>query len=371
MKRKTTTKRKKIIRSVIGVLVLAIVALAVFKIGVHSSSPDTTSTPGSESADPSGDVRGQPRPMDTTDLKTLKPVELTKYYCNASLGRVRRNPDEIEAAIDDLTESEVDELCQAFLKTRSGLGIQGLAMALSRIGTEKALRTLGTYYKRDLPDSFLDNGVTRYLSATRSPIAEEILIDAYRNISRNQLRKAILGGLGKFAGSEAVTSLLIDTIPKIEEESEARMAIGHIADLGTARSVEFLVGVALGDYPGLRKFGNYAIHALGFSKAASAADALMSIARRRRNDAAAMKTCIESLDRLAKSGRKDAVSALYGLALAFEDGSDGTCSACIEALSGFDSEDSRKVLESLARDLKDEEMRKKAEAAAGGRASPG
>ncbi|MFH1550461.1 MAG: hypothetical protein ABIH04_07890, partial [Planctomycetota bacterium] len=168
MKRKTTTTRKKTIRSVIGVIVLGVIALGAFKIGVHSSFPNTTSTPGNESAVPSGDVQGQPRPIDTTDLTTLKPVKLAKYCGDVLLGRISRNPNEIEAAIDDLAEPEVDELCQAFLKTPYGIDIRGYAMALSRIGTEKALRTLGTYYKRDLPDSFIDHGVTRYLSATRS-----------------------------------------------------------------------------------------------------------------------------------------------------------------------------------------------------------
>lgn len=306
---------------------------------------------------------GKPEPAaDTTDLASLDPIQLAAYSQNIAFGKIRRDPKDVDAAIQNLSEEKIDALCKAFKKTPYGPDIRGFAITLSKIGTEKALRTLGTFYKREnLPDSFLDQGVSRYLGDTHSPIAEEILLDAYDSLKQTEIRKVVLIGLMRFCDSKAVTSMLLQRIPNIEDASECKIAMGCLAASGDKDGFELIKQTALGNGNRPKPIRLCAAGALQYSGNAGGVDALRQIMMACLGDVEMCKQCAHSLQGLLGSNvSEEAAQALCDIALE-KDVSVETRRACMLALAEVDNKHTSEALGKLSREMENADMRRWAE----------
>ena len=215
---------------------------------------------------------------DQTNLSELTPLELAEYYYQAFLQHVARDRDDIREAVAHLSPQDIDLLCAKFKEEPTGEGLTKYALVLADAGTEKALRTIGSFYERpDLLDSMDDFQITLCLITTRHPVAREVLLKAYCNLQLKELRKVVGLGLGAFKGDDEIGSLLIQRIPLVESD-ECDVLLVALGILSTDAGVQYLQRIAQGELPELNKYREKAVNAFRRCRHPKSPDVLLEIA---------------------------------------------------------------------------------------------
>ena len=218
------------------------------------------------------------QPEDTTDLGKLKVMELAQYYDKVRLGKINRKREDIRAAIAKLTPEDIDLMCASFLKEPTGPGLTKYALVLSDVGTEKALRTLGTFYKRpDLKNGSSDYSITLCISSTVDPVARDVLKAAFESHPHKEMRKLIALGLGRFRGDEELSGIFIERIPLVDED-ESQVLMMSLGAIGTDEGVEYLKSIARGKYPKLDNVRSSSVNAFRRSSHPRVAEIVREIA---------------------------------------------------------------------------------------------
>ena len=303
-------------------------------------------------------------PEDTTDLGKLKVMELARYYHNAMMGKIKRNRDDIRAAVAKLTEEDIDLMCESFKNEPTGNGLTKYALVLSDVGTEKALRTLGTFYLRpDLKNSFQDFGISIGLGSTGCRTAEDILIEAFNSLEQAELRKAIAFGLARFSGNIRASLALMRRIP-LAEEGECMILLGCLGMVGDDDGARMLKAIAEGEYNDnavLAKIRSNAINAFRRSPYSGTVPILREIAFHSACQSENLQmTTISVLGKRAAVGGKEAVDVLCDIGLK-EQKRASLFDMCLTKLSTVNCKDPtiRSSLQRLLRDLEKEELKAK------------
>ena len=297
-------------------------------------------------------------PEDTTDLGKLKVMELAKYYHNVMMGRIKRDREDIRAAIAKLTQEDIDLMCDSFLKEPTGPGLTKYALVLSDVGTEKALRTLGSFYRRpDLKDSFDDYQTSLCLAETRSSIAKEILFNACRDLSQEELRKNVTLCLARFRDTD-VSELFIGKIP-MASEKEIPVLLIALGMVGLDDSVAYLKKIAIGAHPDLDEYRKNATNAFRRCPHAQTVDLVREIAFHADcQDEKLQRTCISVLGHWAEAGKSEAVEALCAEAVK-EQKREDLFNRCIDKIMKLQDTDIKsKVLMQLLDELEDPRLKK-------------
>ena len=308
------------------------------------------------------DPKSKELPEDTTDLMSLNVKELSQYYYDVFSRKIKRNREDICAAITRLTQEDIDYLCDGFRNAHSNSDLRRFSLMLADIGTDQTIRALGTYYKReDLQNDYNDEGVSEALGSSGRPLAKKILIDAFERLEFPELRKAIAGGLSHFQGKGDVAATLISGLRRSKDEGEIMALLFCLGIVGTDEGAEFLRDAAMGKGVDLGDLRRLAINAFRRSSHPRAVGYVEEIAFHPDcQEVVLQKKCVSVLGSLAQIGRDGAVDVLCDLAL-MREGTSNLSQLCIVELKKLPKDKVGERIKRLAESLKDPELKKSLE----------
>ena len=299
------------------------------------------------------------RKEDSRDLSKLTITALADYYANVLTHRkFYRNRGDMRTEIRKRSTKEIAQICEAFENTAYGNNLIAYAAMLGDYGSEKAIKTLGSYYNRkNLSDSVVDFGIAKAIDSNPSELSRRIFLDAFRSLKQEQMLVRISRGLARFRHDEEIADAMMQRIPGIKHDTVRADVMSSLVAVNTEQGFEFVKAIALGHRavgPEEQRYkaAKALVYCEDITKSTSAIREILFSENLPDN---MTWFCCSALKSMALSGKTEPVDVLYDLAISEKNYTPEFQAAC-HWLSQTKTQPAIASLQKLATTLQDPKM---------------